>query len=187
MKKIILFTTLFLSVVTFAQDAEEPYRDALVRKHEVKVGAVKLLAGPILEGTYEYIKNDDFTFGASILYNFVENSDYPEDFSITPFARFYFQERKQYGAQGFFVEGFAKYATGRNWDYEPDYDYDLMVYVDEDKKYNAGALGLALGKKWINRTGFVFEVLLGAGRTIGGSESAPDVIFRGDLNLGYRF
>ena len=72
------------------------------RKHEVKMGAVKLLAGAIFEGTYEYIQNKDFTFGASVLYNFDQDNDYPEDFSITPFARFYFQETKEYGAKGFF-------------------------------------------------------------------------------------
>ena len=153
------------------------------RKHEVKVGAVKLLAGPIFEGTYEYIQTKDFTFGASILYNFVDDSDYYEKFSITPFARFYFQESKEYGAKGFFVEGFGKYVTGNNYDVYVSWDG-----VDErHHKFSSGALGLALGKKWINRTGFVFEILAGAGRTIEGSENAPDAIFRGDLNIGYRF
>jgi hypothetical protein len=32
----------------------------------------------------------------------------------------------------------------------------------------------------------VFEVLVGAGRTIGGGDQ-PDGIFRGDLLIGYRF
>ena len=151
------------------------------RKHEVKMGAVKLLAGAIFEGTYEYVRNEDFTFGASVLYNFDQGNGYPEDFSITPFARFYFQETKEYGAKGFFVEGFGKYVHGREtW-------YSSFIEEDLEEEYDAGALGLSLGKKWVNRTGFVFEILLGAGRTLGGGDIAPEAFFRGDLFIGYRF
>lgn len=161
-----------IPILSFAQD-----RSIFDRKHEVKIGAIKLLAGTILEGTYEYINNGDFTYGVSVLGNLDNDSDYYEDFSVTPFARFYFQETKEFGAKGLFVEGFAKYSTGKH-----DYDsYDL------DRKYSAAALGISVGQKWINRTGFVFEILAGVGRTLGSSESKPDFIFRGDLNLGYRF
>jgi hypothetical protein len=46
---------------------------------------------------------------------------------------------------------------------------------------------LSVGKKWVNSSGFVFELLVGAGRTIGGNNYVPEGIFRGDLNIGYRF
>ncbi|HEX8574988.1 MAG TPA: hypothetical protein VF677_01705, partial [Flavobacterium sp.] len=122
-------------------------------------------------------------FGASLLVNLDSGNDYFENFSITPFARFYFQETKEFGAKGFFVEGFGKYSIGNRE--RLNYYYD---YIDLDKEnYSAASLGIALGKKWINRTGFVFEVLIGAGRTLGNTDVAPDVMFRGDLNLGYRF
>jgi hypothetical protein len=39
----------------------------LSKKHELKLGSIKLLAGGIFEGTYEYIYGNDFTFGASAL------------------------------------------------------------------------------------------------------------------------
>ncbi|WP_298155163.1 hypothetical protein [Flavobacterium sp.] len=175
MKKMI---TLFL-LATCISYAQEERADIFSRKHEVKVGAIKLLAGPIFEGTYEYIQSKDFTYGVSLLGNLDSGNDYYEDFSVTPFARFYFQETKEFGAKGFFVEGFAKYSSGRNT--TDDY------YDSNSVKYNAAALGLSLGKKWINRTGFVFEVLVGVGRTLGNSDAMPDAIFRGDLNLGYRF
>ena len=175
MKNLAYLLLIFTAVVS-AQETKTT-RDLDDRKHEVKIGAVKLLAGPILEGTYEYIKSSDFTFGSSILVNLDSNNDYPEDFSVTPFARFYFQETKEYGAKGFFVEGFAKYSIGEyNWD-------DL----NQDRDYKTAALGISLGKKWINRTGFVLEILAGGGRTIGGGSDSPDFLFRGDLNLGYRF
>lgn len=174
MKKIALILFLGFNILSFGQELGKS-SSVLDRKHEVKIGAIKLLAGPILEGTYEYINNSDFTFGSSLLFNLDKDNDYPEDFSITPFARFYFQESKEYGASGFFVEGFAKYSSGRD------------TFNSGDDDYNAAALGISLGKKWFNKTGFVFEILVGAGRTLGGSDATPDAIFRGDLNLGYRF
>ena len=176
MKKYFFITLMACAGISNAQNEATSIFD---RKHEVKIGAIKLLAGPILEGTYEYIHNRDFTYGVSLLANLDGGNNYYEDFSITPFARFYFQETKEFGAKGFFVEGFAKYSVGRN---TTDDFFD-----EESEKYSAAALGISVGKKWINRTGFVFEVLFGIGRTLGNSDSAPDAIIRGDLNIGYRF
>jgi len=76
------------------------------------------------------------------------------------------------------VEGFAKYATGR---------YENFFDSSTKEKYSAVALGLSLGKKWINHTGFVFEPILGVGRTIGNDNATPEAIVRLDLNIGYRF
>jgi len=180
MKKILLVLCLTSSLASFCQDtiAKKPKEKSIFdRQHELKIGGVKLLAGPIFEATYEYIHSKNFTYGSSILVNLDKKNDYPEDFSITPFARFYFQETREYGASGFFVEGFGKILTGNN-------SYD--DYAPEEK-FTAGALGLSLGKKWINSSGFIFELLFGVGRTIGGGISTPDAVFRGDLNIGYRF
>ena len=179
MKKIILLIA-FFSFGCYAQTESDSTRTSIFnRKHEVKIGAIKLLAGPILEGTYEYIQTKDFTYGASALVNFNTDNDYPEDFSVTPFARFYFQESKEYGAKGFFVEGFGKYILGHT--------YENFWDNEERKSYSTASIGLSLGKKWINRTGFVFEILIGVGRNIGGNSYTPDASFRGDLNIGYRF
>lgn len=182
MKKIILLLAFSISGVLFSQ--EKPFEEVKSkksladRKHEIKFGAVKLLSGSIFEVTYEYIQTKDFTFGSSVLVNFDQGNDYPEDFSITPFARFYFQETKEYGAKGFFVEGFGKFSSGV---------YNQYFFNDDTEKYNAAALGLSIGKKWINNSGFVFEILVGAGRNLGNSDIAPDATFRGDFNIGYRF
>ncbi len=173
MKKILVIIVLFVSFFGFAQDKASVFK----RNHEIKIGAIHLLGGPILEGTYEYIYSKDFTYGTSVLIDLNSKNYYEEEFSVTPFARFYFQETKEYGAQGFFVEGFAKYLSGK---YSPIFSYNTP------KSYSTAALGLGLGKKWTNSSGFVFEILGGVGRTIGGGDQ-PDVIFRGDIGLGYRF
>lgn len=180
MKKLFILICLSSFLTGFSQEIaiEKPKESSIFdRKHELKIGGIKLLAGTIFEVTYEYIHSKNFTYGSSILANLEKNSDYPEDFSITPFARFYFQETKEYGAYGFFVEGFGKILTGKN-------RYDGYTVQE---KFTAGALGLSLGRKWVNSSGFVLELLLGAGRTIGGAVSTPDAVFRGDLNIGYRF
>ena len=189
MKKFSLLL-LLVSSVGFAQNLEEPKmslkekKNIFDRKHELKLGALKLLTGTILEVTYEYINSTDFTYGSSVLFNLDSQNDYPEDISITPFARFYFSESKEYGAKGFFVEGFAKFFTGKYYVNGQDVNFN---YYEYQKKFAAASVGLSLGKKWINRSGFVFETLIGAGRNIGAKGNAPDASFRGDLFLGYRF
>ena len=179
MKKILFVLSILLSFVCQSQEIKK--KDFNSKKHEIKLGAIKMLAGPIFEGTYEYIYSTDFSFGGSLLLNLQNENNYAENFSITPFARFYFQETKEYGAKGFFVEGFAKYVSGKN----NSYDYNYLNYTS--KSFSAGVIGISLGKKWINRSGFVLELLGGVGRTLGNSNVAPDAVFRGDLNIGYRF
>jgi len=181
MKKITLLLLLLSATVMLAQETKT---SVFSKKNEIKFGAIKLLSGPILEGTYEFIHSKDFTYGSSVLVNLNNSNNYAEQFSITPFARFYFQETKEYGAQGFFVEGFAKYANVKTTIGHID---SLLNYYETKETSNASALGLSLGKKWINRSGFVFEILVGAGRTLGNPENAPDAFFRGDLFVGYRF
>lgn len=182
MKKILIVFFTLSAPIVFGQEIVKKNTKLLSeRKNEVKIGAIKLLAGPIFEGTYEYIYSKDFTFGSSILVDLQDENVWDENFSLAPFARFYFQESKEYGAKGFFVEGFAKLAIGKNELYKE------IFSNYEPEKFTVGVLGLSLGKKWINHSGFVFESLIGFGRTIGNTNIAPDVFFRGDLSLGYRF
>ncbi|MDO9261340.1 MAG: hypothetical protein Q7U08_05320 [Flavobacteriaceae bacterium] len=176
MKKSIVLFLFLLTAISYSQTKEVSIFE---RKHELKAGAIKLLAGPIFEGTYEYISTKNFTYGASLLVNLNTGNDFEEDFSITPFARFYFQETKEYGAKGFFVEGFAKYSTGES--------FEFWDGNNDNTNYNAVSLGLSLGRKWINSSGFVFEPLLGVGRTLGNGNNRPEAFFRGDLFIGYRF
>lgn len=173
MKKI----TQFLSALALLFIVNATAQDS---KHEVKLCGVKLLAGPILDFSYEYIQNEDFTYGANMLWYPKENKDNYYKFSLTPYARFYFQESKEYGAKGFYVEGFAGLFNGE----DKKTNAEGNSYFD---KYNSTAAGLGLGKKWFNNSGFVLDVNLGIGRSLFGSEDAPDVVFKGGVYLGYRF
>jgi len=164
MKNFLLIAVFIISTFGFGQTKDKV--SIFEKKNELKIGGVHLLALRF-NATYEYLHSKDFTYGSSILIG--QGSDL-ESFSITPFVRFYFQETKEYGAHGFYLECFAKYLNGKF-----------------DEKYSASALGLSVGKKWVNTNGFVVETLFGAGRVIAGTTNSPDFVLRGDLFIGYRF
>lgn len=174
MKKLILSAFLFFTIYAISQSEKS---NIASRKHEIKFGGAKLLVVPALELTYEYIPSKDFSFGSSVLLNFSSNSSFNENFSVTPFGRFYFQESREYGAYGFFVEGFLKFATGTI----------ITDYYNQKIDYQSGGYGLGIGKKWINNSGFVIETLVGGARGFGNGVTAPIGYFRGDINIGYRF
>ncbi len=185
MKKAILTLFLFTSFLSFSQETESK-KDIFERKHELRLGAVKLLAGGIFETSYEYIKDSNQGFGASLLVNFDSGNGYLENYSLTPFYRMYFQTYEDYGAKGFFVEGFTSFFGGGN---EDSYEYlsitDSYRNIEGDNFFDI-SIGLVLGKKWINSAGFVFEIKAGAGRNLLGN-SNRDALFKGDLSIGYRF
>lgn len=165
-----------LSACLFTSGQEnDQKKDFNDRKHEIKVDGIKLIAGTILEGTYEFVRNKNSGYGVSLLVNLDSGNDYLEDFSITPFYRGYFFNKQDYGAKGFFVEGFGKYVTG-----------DEEFFSSEDENYSDFSLGMSVGQKWVNSNGLVVELLVGVSRTLGG-DRGHDGYFRGGVFVGYRF
>jgi len=171
MKNFLIITILMVSAFGFGQTKDKA--SIFEKKNELKIGGIHLLALRF-NATYEYLHSKDFTYGSSILIG--QGSDL-ESFSITPFMRFYFQETKEYGAHGFYLEIFAKYLNGNK----------ISINGNGNGNYSASALGLSVGKKWVNKNGFVVETLFGAGRVIAGTTNSPDLVLRGDLFIGYRF
>lgn len=144
-------TTTTTTTTTISTETNKP--TIFIMKDELKLGGVKMLLSTF-ELTYEHIQSKNFGYGSSISFNYGSDAKrLDEGFSITPFARFYFQETKEYGAKGFFVEGFAKYSSGR-YDVNSSF-WNIPVYKD----YSAFGIGLAGGKKWINSSGFILETL----------------------------
>lgn len=194
MKYVFILFYVFSFTIGFAQtdSLELSSKPIFERKHELKLGAVKMLAGVIFETTYERILNKNSGYGASVLINFGSDNYYLENYSITPFYRMYFQTNEDFGAKGIFVEGFTSLFAGTNYDtyledaysIPPPEDGYYYNYVDEN--FVDASIGLALGKKWINTAGFVFEIKAGAGRNLFGA-SEFDAIFKGDFYIGYRF
>ena len=181
MKKKLLILVFACSISSFvtSQETEQAVQETLSKKHELRLGALKLLSAGIFEATYEYVQDSNRGFGATVLINLDTGNEYIENYSLTPFYRMYFQTKEDYGAKGFFVEGFASFFGGKNYD-------SLGIGRNSNDNFFDTSIGLSLGKKWINSAGFVFELKLGAGRNLfNGSEY--DALIKGDIYIGYRF
>ena len=66
-------------------------------------------------------------------------SNWTDKFSLTPFYRFYFFNKKDFGGSGFFSEIFSKFGFGKHdveyYNYNPDNDspgIDYWEVVEED-------------------------------------------------------
>jgi len=171
----------FLFCLSFSGHTQEDSLTIFTKNHEIKVGALKLLAGSIFEGSYEYIPNRNIGFGASLLWNFDTSNNYFENSSLTPFFKMYFQRNEHYGAKGFFVEAFGSL-------YSANEKLDSWVGSNNDNinTFFETALGFSIGQKWINSTGFIFEIKFGYGRNLLGN-SRFDGIAKGGFYVGYRF
>jgi hypothetical protein len=191
MKKITFLILLFVSTISLSQENEHRFPQDNNKHHELKLNAFSLIALSSFNVSYEYLINDDFSFGVDLFLtvNTNENSEFPKKFSLTPYYRWFFSEK--FAARGFFVEAFGMLNTRENEDY--DYYYDSYGnYVDTSNNLNVTdfALGISVGGKFITRKNFVAEVYLGIGRNLFNEKTDifdTNIITRGGISLGYRF
>ena len=133
------------------------------------------------------VNNSSTAFGSTLFLNLGGNdSDWNDNFAITPYYRFYFLESEDYGGYGIFAEIFTKFAFGDAEKYN-----ETSNTYDEDNYFDM-ALGLAVGKKWINRNGYTFELLLGVGRNLLYDDSTDSfdrsaASGRANISIGKRF
>ncbi len=164
----------------FSQEKNDDFSS--LKKHEIKIDAFDLAFLSTLDVTYERVSANSMSYGLSVFFNFKEQGGYTENFAVTPFFRFYFLNKEDFGSKGFFVEIFSKFASGNNIFLDSLFNFEV-----EDKKYFDAALGFSIGKKWVNKKGFTFEISLGGGRNLGLDENSPEFLFRGGFSLGYQF
>lgn len=182
MKKYFFSTALFIvSLLAYSQEATP---DLSQDKNEIKINATNLIAFAFLDGSYEYLINEESSFGVGLLFSFSDNdiNDEYRTFSLTPYYRQYFS--KGY-AKGFFVEGFAMLNTGE----DDFFDFDEITQTGSTRleNYTDVALGISIGGKFLTKRGFVAEVYGGIGRNLLGNSSFTDIVGRGGISLGYRF
>tara|TARA_A100001035_G_scaffold162217_1_gene128302 strand:+ start:659 stop:1285 length:627 start_codon:yes stop_codon:yes gene_type:complete len=167
--------------------------------NEIKLDLIDIIAYPAFDINYEKIKNPYNSFGASLFINFSseQNSDWVDKFSLTPYYRFYFFNKKDFGGAGFFAEVFSKFSSGRT-EYNIYYEVQPSGFSRwESETINQFdiALGASIGQKWVNKMGWTFEVNFGVGRFItnnqnedyNGYYSRPEATLKGGLSLGKRF
>ena len=167
MKKIVLVAVMLISTITQAQQ-------------EVKVDLLDALAFKTLEVSYEYYTSEQSSIGVSALFNFEKRSadfKYNEERMITPYFRHYFTNNRNWN---YFGEVFVGINTGEREIHVEGSD------VKQYKEYTDGALGLAVGSKYVSSGGFVVDVYGGLGRNMFASDSRS-IVPRVGINLGYRF
>ena len=172
MKKFTLFL-LLVSAFAFSQEKEKESPQDILKRHEIKINALALVAGEVIDGSYEYLINEESSFGSSFSVGFGNETDL--DYAITPFYRRYFSNKF---ARGFFVEGFGTYFSGKDRDIDQSYE--------EAETITGLALGISIGGKSVSKRGFTAEILLGIGRNFMDSEFT-EAIGRIGISLGYRF
>jgi hypothetical protein len=167
MKKIVLLIALLMGSLGFAQQ-------------EIKLDIADALIIRSLEFSYENYLTNESSIGVSALFNLAKqttNFRYNENTMITPYYRHYFTTDSEWN---FFGEGFFGINSGR---------YEVLDNGDSGvkyEKYTDGALGVAVGTKYIASGGLVIDVYGGIGRNLFGSNS-PILVPRIGLNVGWRF
>lgn len=141
---------------------------------------VNLLYGvyEIIELDYERITGDNFSVGLAVNYWFAEYSEYT--FMVTPYFRFYPAEKLR--ASGFFIEGNMS-VVGHD-QYEREWVNGFWT-GEEVSKVSLGG-GLAVGGKFLNKSGFFGEVFAGVGRVFH-EFNYPDFYPRAGISIGKRF
>lgn len=187
MKKIItLGLMLACSLVSYAQKTDslkntiQKNAEAIGHggNNEIKLNLLFTVLG-MPEITYERIIGDNMGAGLAVLFNLEKEVDYK--FSMTPYYRVYFGNKK---ASGFFIEANASVITNK---YEMVYDYySGGGRYSEETRVNLG-LGAAVGGKFLTRNGFLGEAYLGVGRVFGDRRSIIDAYPRIGFTLGKRF
>ena len=124
-------------------------------KNELRINALSFLAATDINIFYERILNRSSSYGLSMFINAGDDTLELTDrrFALNTYYRFYFYNTKEYGARGFFVEGFSSFASLES--------ESLQV-----------SLGMTIGTKRINTSGFSFELFAGLSRYITGTDNS---------------
>ena len=136
-------------------------------KNEIRINALSFLVEEDLNIFYERILNKSSSLGISMFINTGGQSMLTNrKFALNPYYRFYFYNSKEYGARGFFVEGFSSFASVTN--------ESLQV-----------SLGMTIGQKWVSTNGFSFELFVGLARYI--TDTALEAHAPIGIAIGKRF
>ena len=140
-------------------------------QNELKLDLIDILAIPAFDITYERIQDSYSSYGASLFMNLGDNDsasrNWTDKFSVSPFYRFYFFNKRDFGGAGFFAEIFVKFSSGKhdveyyNFNTDPNNPgLDHMEIVEEN--FFDIAPGASIGQKWVNKKGWTFQINGGA-------------------------
>ena len=127
-------------------------------QNELKLDLIDILSLPAFDITYERIKDPYSSFGVSLFLNVGDNDsasrNWTDKFSLTPFYRFYFFNKRDYGGAGFFAEVFTKFSSGKHdveyYNFNPDTNSPgISFWETVEENFFDIAPGAAIGQKWV--------------------------------------
>ena len=196
MKKQLFLILLTTSIIATAQnntafeetESQKQTTEFLNKKrHYLSLDINAVLVYPAFSLRYEYAVNTHSSIGGDLSLNLDNNygSKELEKFSFSPFYRQYFFSEEDYGAKGFYGEGFLKFYTFES----SDYFYDNAIEGQNIKSFFETAVGVSIGWKQVFNSGLIFDTNIGLGRNLGFSDVpfGEDLTERMSLNIGWRF
>jgi hypothetical protein len=178
-------------VIVIKSDTQIEEFTSSLGQNELRVDFLDLLVFPAITVGFEKIIDSSSGYGATLFLN-IGGEDtigevYNDKFALTPYYRFYFLQSKDFGGYGIFAEVFTKFSSGN---YEKFNDFLDQNQNNETLSYFDISPGLAVGKKWINRKGFTFELLFGVGRNLSTDDDSiarSAGTIRAGVSVGKRF
>jgi len=162
MKK--LFSLIFIITTAFSvysQESTGPAREneEILKKNEIKFNLPLAIFGSAPEVSYERIINADISVGTSLTIG-LDRDMYPITFAFTPHFRWFLAKNRSAdkNADGFFIEANGSLYS-QSVEYYPYYDGNTGPEVTS--QFGAG-LGLAIGWKYLTKSNWVGEVLIGS-------------------------
>ena len=194
MKKQLFLILLTISVIAKAQTKSDTIETesqksmtelSKKKRHSLSLDVIAGLVFPAFNPRYEYVLNKYSGIGADLNINFDDENESQilEKFSFSPYYRQYFFSKEDYGAKGFYGEGFLKFYT---------YENDTYFFGDpiiNTKAYFETALGVGIGWKWVSNSGFFIDINGGLGRNLGFADDPNDRDLTGKfgVNFGWQF
>ena len=194
-KKQLVLILLIISFIAKAQnktDANETESQKSMtelskkKRHSLSLDVIAGLVFPAFNPRYEYVLNKYSGIGADLNINFDDEngSQILEKFSFSPYYRQYFFSKEDYGAKGFYGEGFLKFYTYEN----ETYSFGDSINTNTEAYFET-ALGIGIGWKWVSNSGFFIDINGGLGRNLGFTDDPNDRDLTGKfgVNFGWQF
>ncbi len=185
MKKHIL--SIIITLVSLNSYAQNDISNSLekISRNEIKINTLTLIVMGAVDLTYERILNEESSIGISTYFAGISDEDTKSyrKYSFTPYYRNYFSNKNN---EGFFIEAFGMLYQREI--IEETYNYEISAdEITNRYDVNGFALGIAAGKKWATKKGFIAEFSLGIGRVVFNSDKDTNIVGRGSLSIGKRF
>lgn len=195
MKKLAFLATVLFFQFTHAQDstAVETVSPITLKKNEIKIDVLTLIARSRFHVSYERFLNKDFSVGlsASITKSNKKEDDFENGFNKTlpqyeanPFVRYSLSKS---AVSYYFIEGFLSVNGGKYKELQRLEEGGTAYWTAVENNYTDLAVGGALGYKLYIKEKFGVELFVGVGRNIINTDISPKYVQRVGANFGYRF